>query len=346
MGTAPIVLHPRAFRGTGNHTIGVGRPYGETPGSRIGAGPLALGAWLRHSPPLRKEPNESQDEHRSPRRQMERDPSQGGHLRVARLRRRLARDRRRRRPAAADRRRIRVGRVRPGRGRARRGEADRQQRERPRPEQGRKRRRSRLPGRDRRRHPQRRRGAGGERGQLARLRRRPGVRRRALGPGRIPAPQRRRSGGRKGRRQPCRRRRRPAPSPGHADRGDGRRQRQQGPGSRLQRRPQQGGDDLAAGHADHPRARLRRPGRGPGAAAAGVLGGARDDRACWHCRARSCRWTPMSPPSSSSSGWRSASTTRCSTCGASAPSAGPGARRRRPWRPRRRPRGGPSSSPG
>ena len=64
------------------------------------------------------------------------------------------------------------------------------------------------------------------------------------------------------------------------------------------------------------------------------------------CRARSSRWTPMSPQSSSSSDWRWASTTRCSICGASAPSAGPGARRRRPWRPQRRPRGGPSSSPG
>ena len=137
-----------------------------------------------------------------------------------------------------------------------------------------------------------------------------------------------------------------APSPGHADRADRRRQRQQGAGSGLQRRPQQGGDDLAAGHADHPRARLRRPGRGLGAAAAGVLGGARDDRpagAAEPARAdgpqRLRRRGPRRP------GGR-ASTTRCSTCAASAKSAGPGARRRRPWRPRPRPRAGPSSSPG
>ena len=151
----------------------------------------------------------------------------------------------------------------------------------------------------------------------------------------------------KGRRQPRRDRRgATGANPDVAGRAVRRRQRQQGAGRGLQRRPGEGGDDLAAGHpADPARARLRRPGRGPGAAADRLLGGAGDDSACWRCPASWCRWTPTSPRSWSWSGSRSASTTRSSTCAASAKSDGRGARRRPRWQPRRRPRAGRCWSP-
>ncbi len=65
----------------------------------------------------------------------------------------------------------------------------------------------------------------------------------------------------------------------HARRAVRRRERQQGAGKGVQRRPREGRDDVSAGHAGPPRPRLRRPGRGPRAAAARLLGGAGDDRA-------------------------------------------------------------------
>ena len=129
--------------------------------------------------------------------------------------------------------------------------------------------------------------------------------------------------------------------PGRAVR---RRQRQQGARRGLQRRPREGGDDLAADHAADPAAGLRSAGRGPGAAADRVLGGGRDDRPAGACRASWCRWTPTSPRWSSWSGSRSASTTRCSICAASAKSGGRVVPPRRRSKRRRRPRAGLCSS--
>ena len=139
-----------------------------------------------------------------------------------------------------------------------------------------------------------------------------------------------------------RRHRRGAEGPSRAaHRAVRRRQHRQGRLEDVRGRPQEGRDDLAADHAGHPAARVRRARRRRPAAAArrhrrdGDHGPRRRRQPVLARDARTC------PRSSCSSASPSASTTRCSTSAASARSAARGATPRRRSPPPRRRRAAP-----
>ena len=121
---------PRALRGYGQPHHWRGR---TVPRRRLSAAlerrPARCEARPVSSIPDREEQDATEkDQHRSPRRTLERHPSQDRDLRLAGLRDRLDRRRRRGRAEAADRRRSRLRRVRHGRGRARTRQAQPQRR--------------------------------------------------------------------------------------------------------------------------------------------------------------------------------------------------------------------------
>ena len=122
---------------------------------------------------------------------------------------------------------------------------------------------------------------------------------------------------------------------------------EQGARQVVRRRLHEGRVALAADHADHPRARLRRARRGGRPAAARPDRGDRRRSAWSPIPASSSRWTTPSARSCCSSAWPWASTTRSSTCVASARSRRAGREQDggRPDRGRHAP-AAPCSSPG
>ena len=121
----------------------------------------------------------------------------------------------------------------------------------------------------------------------------------------------------------------PEGQPGRAHRAVRRRVGRQGPLRRLRGGLPAGRGALAADHARDPRRGLRRARGGRHAAAARPERRRGDDRAARAAVARSSPSRSRSPRWSCSSASRSASTTRCSTCGANARSVTPGAVPRR-----------------